>query len=168
MELSRRGFLGALLAAAAAPAIVKASSLMPIYVPKIITPAYMTLWGDGVHDDTLAMQALLSGGLVMSAGGMLLGGDASGVRIPSGHFKVTEGLRLKRSNVTLTDSTIQYTQPVDSLMSIDQGMDGCLISGVHFDAPSSNVGLQFLVSNAPKPHGPFRKAAHGTYWGLEA
>ncbi len=32
-ELTRRGFLGAMLAAAAAPAIVKAGSLMPVYVP---------------------------------------------------------------------------------------------------------------------------------------
>lgn len=31
--MNRRGFLGAMLAAAAAPAIVRASSLMPIYVP---------------------------------------------------------------------------------------------------------------------------------------
>lgn len=32
--IARRGFLGTILAAAAAPAIVRASSLMPIYVPK--------------------------------------------------------------------------------------------------------------------------------------
>lgn len=32
--MNRRGFLGAMLAAAAAPAIVKAESLMPIWVPK--------------------------------------------------------------------------------------------------------------------------------------
>ena len=32
-ELTRRGFIGAMLAAAVAPAIVRASSLMPIYVP---------------------------------------------------------------------------------------------------------------------------------------
>jgi len=31
--MRRRGFLGAILAAAAGPAIVRASSLMPIYVP---------------------------------------------------------------------------------------------------------------------------------------
>ena len=35
MTISRRGFLGAMLAAAAAPAIVRASSLMPIVVPKV-------------------------------------------------------------------------------------------------------------------------------------
>jgi len=37
MTLSRRGFLGGILAAAAAPALVRASSLMPIVAPKIWT-----------------------------------------------------------------------------------------------------------------------------------
>ena len=40
MELSRRGFLGRMLALAAAPAIVRAESLMPIYVPKLYVPDY--------------------------------------------------------------------------------------------------------------------------------
>jgi hypothetical protein len=36
--MNRRGFLGALLAAAAAPAIVRASSLMPVKAPAVWTP----------------------------------------------------------------------------------------------------------------------------------
>lgn len=36
--ISRRGLLGAMLAAAVAPAVVRASSLMPIAAPKIILP----------------------------------------------------------------------------------------------------------------------------------
>ena len=35
---SRRGFFASMLAAAAAPAIVRASSLMPVVVPKVWTP----------------------------------------------------------------------------------------------------------------------------------
>jgi hypothetical protein len=40
VTIARRGFLAAMLAASAAPAIVSASSLMPIYVPRreILTP----------------------------------------------------------------------------------------------------------------------------------
>ena len=57
---NRRGFLGAMLAASMAPAIVRASSLMPIFVPKIIVPKFV-LWGDGIRDDTLALQALIDG-----------------------------------------------------------------------------------------------------------
>lgn len=33
--MNRRGFLGAMLAAGAAPAIVRASSLMPLWVPRV-------------------------------------------------------------------------------------------------------------------------------------
>jgi hypothetical protein len=48
MTISRRGFLGAMLAAAAAPAIVRADSLMRIVVPKqeIILPTLNILVGD--------------------------------------------------------------------------------------------------------------------------
>ena len=48
MTISRRGFLGAMLAAAAAPAIVRADSLMQIVVPKqeIILPTLNILVGD--------------------------------------------------------------------------------------------------------------------------
>lgn len=55
-NLSRRGFLGGILALGAAPAIIKAESLMKLYVPpKLI------LWGDGIHDDTRALQAAING-----------------------------------------------------------------------------------------------------------
>lgn len=54
---TRRGFLGALLAAAAAPAIVRADSLMKIVAPR----QGLILWGDGIHDDAAALQALIDG-----------------------------------------------------------------------------------------------------------
>lgn len=64
---TRRGFLGAMLAAATAPAFVKAGALMPIYVPQ--APKVLTLWGDGIHDDTAALQAAIMGGSVVYADG---------------------------------------------------------------------------------------------------
>jgi hypothetical protein len=50
--MNRRGLLGAILAAAAAPAFVKAGTLMPIYVPKLWTPA----------DDTELLQGMIDRG----------------------------------------------------------------------------------------------------------
>lgn len=41
--MNRRGFLNSILIAAAAPAIVRASSLMQIAVPKIIVPSNIPL-----------------------------------------------------------------------------------------------------------------------------
>ncbi len=52
--MQRRGFLTAMLAAGTAPAVVRADSLMKIFVPP---PEILRLWGDGIHDDTAAMQA---------------------------------------------------------------------------------------------------------------
>jgi hypothetical protein len=58
MELNRRGFLAGMLAAAAAPAIVRAESMMRLYVPpQSIVPV---LWGDGIHDDAPGLEALLN------------------------------------------------------------------------------------------------------------
>lgn len=45
-----------MLALAAAPAIVRADSLM-----RVVTIDQLILWGDGIHDDTLALQALIDG-----------------------------------------------------------------------------------------------------------
>ena len=121
-----------MLAAAMAPAIVRSGSLMKVVVPKVIIPSYLTLWGDGVHDDTQALQHLLAGGLVMSAGGVLLGGNTGVVRIPSGNFNISDTLRFKRSNVELLNSTVTCTKPVDYMISFDAGVSDCRISGVHF------------------------------------
>ena len=144
---TRRGFLGALLAAAMAPAIVKSSSLMPIYVPKIILPQGLVLWGDGMHDDTVALQALISGGLVFDALGQKLGERNGIIHVPSGDFKVNSTIRLTRDNVKLSNSTVTYTQPVDSMIFIEKGVNGCLISGVNFKnvdfLHKSAVGIQF-------------------------
>lgn len=67
--MNRRSFLGAMFAACAAPAIVRADSLMrivPMHTLIDVTEADIerimhTLWGDGIHDDTLALQAALDG-----------------------------------------------------------------------------------------------------------
>lgn len=43
--MNRRGFIKTILVAASAPAMVRASSLMPIYVPKFITPPELIVPG---------------------------------------------------------------------------------------------------------------------------
>jgi hypothetical protein len=63
---TRRGFLGAMLAAAAAPAFVKVGVLMPV---RQITVPPLVLWGDGIHDDTAALQAAMNGKRVLMANG---------------------------------------------------------------------------------------------------
>lgn len=52
--MQRRTFLGALAGLIAAPAVVKAAGIMPVSVERI-----PRLWGDGIHDDTEALQWLI-------------------------------------------------------------------------------------------------------------
>lgn len=85
--MNRRSFLtaaaGSALAVGVAPAIIRSGVLMPI--KKIWTPpAFLTLFGDGVHDDTAALQAGFDGsvpimrvrpdGLKEHLGAVLIGG----------------------------------------------------------------------------------------------
>ena len=70
--MNRRGFLGSVLALAAAPAIVRASSLMK--VRQIIVPSVHILYGDGIRDDTVALQAALNGKQVFYPDGQLVNG----------------------------------------------------------------------------------------------
>lgn len=53
--MDRRGFLRGLFAA---PAIVAASSLMPIN-SRLLFDGPPMLWGDGIHDDTAALQWMI-------------------------------------------------------------------------------------------------------------
>lgn len=87
--MNRRGFLKGMLAAGVAPYVVTTSGvLMP--VRKIITPDVLftqsgpgatartvqdalRLWGDGIHDDTAALQAWIDGKPVLGVDGSPLG-----------------------------------------------------------------------------------------------
>jgi len=76
---TRRGFLATILATAAAPALVRAESLMPIYVPP--PPRLLTLWGDLLHDDTDAIQAIADGKPVLFNGAEVRQLPPSGYRL---------------------------------------------------------------------------------------
>ena len=129
---TRRGFLGAMLAAAMAPAIVKASSLMPIYVPKIILPTGLVLWGDGVHDDSIALQALIDGKDVVRHDGATFTRRADGaIYLASGTYALSSALKLTGDGHTITgcnfiglgnpESLINITQPKGSMRPVKHG-----------------------------------------------
>lgn len=125
---TRRGFLGALLAAAAAPALVRASSLMPIYVPpapKILTPAdfgavgdpLLTLWADGVHDDTAALQALIGGAAVLF-NGKRYGGGMGGVLLPSGTIRTSGTLELNEAGPPVVSHGLTLCSSADPVLRV--------------------------------------------------
>lgn len=118
---TRRGFLGAILAAAAAPAIIKAGSLMPIYVPK---PEILTLWGDGIHDDTAALRALIGGKSVTRAG-QLLDPAAGMIFLPTGSYVLSDTLHFTKDTTPLTIVGSHFTgrnmPPEKPMMHFDHG-----------------------------------------------
>jgi hypothetical protein len=84
MNLHRRSLLTAALAALAAPAIVRAESLMRLPPRRLLVPV---LWGDGLHDDTAALQLLID--------------NARGqdIEFPPGTYKISSPLRFDHSHV---------------------------------------------------------------------
>ena len=83
--MNRRGFIGSILALCAAPAIVRADSLM-----RIIPPRALILWGDGIHDDTLAFQALVQGAVVRMVSGAIIESSPGRIVLPKGTFRVSQ------------------------------------------------------------------------------
>lgn len=129
MNISRRGFLGAMLAAAAAPAIVKTESLMRVVVPR---PVLLTLWGDGVHDDAKALQDLISGKNVMFQG-REFGPRADGsIHLPAGTFAMgaaailASGTRLEGNGARLQ---ALHKGP---MLEAPRGTRDLCISNIHF------------------------------------
>lgn len=97
MTITRRSFFRLIAGAAIAPVASKASMVLPD-VP--------ILYGDGIHDDTVALQALIDGKTVeffnpemaKNAGwfGNPFSGNGALLRFPAGKFRVNKPLILSR------------------------------------------------------------------------
>jgi hypothetical protein len=90
MNLTRRSFMGSAI-------VVTALAIVPPIFKQAYTKRwlgnYPTLYGDNVHDDTVALQALIDGKPVISASGeFLYQTRGSEVLIPNGMFKITKPL----------------------------------------------------------------------------
>lgn len=134
--MKRRGFLGALLSAAAAPAFVKATSLMPISIASqnasrlivsegnIIeyhnvweTDPPVILYGDGIHDDTAALNTYSNGRKVYQY-------NEFGVLVPvvgllrNMHFKLSDtivfdpDINIEAGDIGMINSTVKFTKPL--------------------------------------------------------
>lgn len=121
---TRRGFLGAILAAAAAPAIVRTESLMKIWVPpapKILTWAD---FADGERDATSFIQGLIN------AGGRVI--------IPAGSYAISASLQLK-SGISLLGQGAKLTarRPLDYLLYAASDVQDCTIKNIYFERASN-------------------------------
>lgn len=92
--IDRRGFLKAILAAGVAPYIsTTAGVLMPVRQRTI------WLWGDGVHDDTEALQALFDGRFVRNVGSAIATSRWTGMEheifLSGGRFLMTSTMQVR-------------------------------------------------------------------------
>lgn len=110
--IQRRSFLGSILALAAAPSIVRASSLMPLWVPpKAI------IWGDGVHDDAAGLAALFAGlpyVIKAASAGVIRRDEAGRVSIDRGDFFMTEALPMS-TGMSVTNSRFKIDQALSKV-----------------------------------------------------
>lgn len=94
--MNRRQLFKLGAATLAAPAIVRATSLMPIYVPpKLI------LWEDGIHDDWEAAQAVIYSGIVYDRNGKLV------TSLSNRDLHVSSGIYLPLG-IDIMDAKISY------------------------------------------------------------
>lgn len=119
IDLSRRSFLGGVLAVTAAMSI-------PIVRA---TPARPILWADGVHDDTEALNAILSNT------GLAVDVAYDNVRLTTGGFRMLDGTTI-RSLVHLSGGLFRVTGPI--VMG-----DWTHLSGCHIicDGPSCAIEI---------------------------
>lgn len=96
MEIHRRSFLISLLAA---PAIVKVSSLDR--VRGFIVP---TLWGDGIRNDTTALQAMADCLPYFSDGKLIQRAPHEPFRLLNGRYRITDTILVKNSDVLVSES----------------------------------------------------------------
>ncbi len=130
---TRRGFLGAMLAAAMAPAIVKSTNLMQIVVPRWTD--YMTLWGDGEHDDSAVIQSMLAGGTVMF-GGKLLETKLGILKLPTGIFGVGSPILIAPGQSFDGSGSILLSKNNAPILELPKGTQHTRIENCHFQSKS--------------------------------
>lgn len=126
--MNRRGFLRTLgqgtLLVAVAPAIVRVESLM-----KLPARGGLILWGDSIHDDTLALQALIDRQKVLIANTFLV--PQPGVLI-GGSFLVSDTLLINRP-VTFINNHFLVTHERTPLHDISPPDSMSIYQGTHIE-----------------------------------
>jgi hypothetical protein len=132
MMASRRKLLFGAAALALAPAIARAENIMRIKPPTLI------LYGDGVHDDTHAMNSLVSGERVWSGIHQhWVTPKGNYIRLPDGHHKITDSIRISRDALD-----IDFGGAVLDLSSAPADTHAINVSGMGNHIRNIRVGYQ--------------------------
>lgn len=121
--MNRRALLRGLFAA---PAIVAASSLMPVKAALLLPPK---LWGDGVHDDTAAFQAMLDAAQKSGKPLFLRGGQS---------YRITSTLHVN-SIVHIDGATFVADGKMDAMLRFNDGAGGSSLRECMIDARKADM-----------------------------
>lgn len=109
--LARRGFLVGLLAA---PSIVSAASIMRV-------APYSIIWGDGIHDDTAAIQRLIDRG------------DFFGQDYGAGRFRISRGLHVPCGRIIMDGHFIGTLLPGEAVINLLPDAQDVILKDIWFD-----------------------------------
>lgn len=124
--MNRRGLLGAALAAAVAPAFVRAGVIMRPAPRQILRPDGYVLWGDGAHDDTVALQALFDGSKDVRH---VEFGPMRRPELWCGEYRVSKTIHIRKDGVSIANSSFSYQGGT----LFDVTGNGCELRGLRFD-----------------------------------
>jgi hypothetical protein len=134
--MNRRGLLGSILAAAAAPMLVQAGVLMPVKAERLI------LWGDGIHDDTAALQALFDGGTTDMRSTARIASRAGRLSIERGSFLLSAPLVIQRPNVHIAGCMFRSKKQLPHMLQFGREAVGCSV----YNSAFSGGGLHLEVA----------------------
>jgi hypothetical protein len=146
---TRRGFLTSILALSAAPAVIKADSLMEIVVPKWDLPL---LYGDGLNDDTVAMQLFLAGHPVLNKGRVIrLGLEDKLIQLPEGDFHLSSPILISiRDGATVKGAGNYGTKFIAA-----ESFRGNHLLHVKMDPQGDSTWTNFTFESEVLGHGTF-------------
>ena len=129
MDINRRSFLRGFVAVTAVATIAPAA-LFDLGLPRIV--------GDGIHDDTLGLQAALDRKPFTCAAD-LVRVDEGGILISRGLFRVSDTLHVRQGHTSITDSTFIYDSPDVKPVIQFHEVQSSALSGIYLHQQSGTL-----------------------------
>lgn len=131
MELTRRSFLGGAVAVATVAAVAPVFPVSPLPI----------LYGDGKHDDTLALQALLDKQPVIdgTSSEVIVVGEHGHVFIQGGVYLVSDTLHIRAENIYLIEGLVLCNHDKDWMLEVHPTALYCRITQCIFKSFSEHL-----------------------------
>jgi hypothetical protein len=126
-DLSRRSFLGGILAVGAATTVVAA-------IPLDLTPR---IWADGIHDDYAGLQAALNGKPFVCEDSVIA--DTDSVIIRYGTFRISAALKLRDARINIGHCHFFGDKGVTTMVDGRGGKDCSIIHNSIFETHPETV-----------------------------